>query len=213
MALIVIEEIESEKEIPQEVKSYLEEVMDALSRKHALLTSMLVKVVGLKMVKDPKIRVKGIKMLHHFKTKEKYAKCVEKKKHRKLLEFEVEDVVWVHINTDRFMAWKFGRLKSMVDDPFNIIEKIGENVYNLELPENSDILPTANVKDLRSYQGEDFRASLFSQPWGIYVGASITNIRNSILVMENSYSRGYETLETPNLFLNPSIVSLVTILI
>ena len=42
MALIVIEEIESEKEIPQEVKSYLEEVMDALSRKHALLTSMLV---------------------------------------------------------------------------------------------------------------------------------------------------------------------------
>ena len=80
MALIVIEEIESEKEIPQEVKSYLEEVMDALSRKHALLTSMLVKVVGLKMVKDPKIRVKGIKMLHHLKTKEKYAKCVEKKK-------------------------------------------------------------------------------------------------------------------------------------
>ena len=31
--------------------------------------------------------------------------------------------------------------------------------------------------------------------------------------MENSDSRGCETLETPNLFLNPSVVSLVTILI
>ena len=31
--------------------------------------------------------------------------------------------------------------------------------------------------------------------------------------MENLDSEGYEALETPNLFLNPSIVSLVTILI
>ena len=51
--------------------------MDALSRKRAVLTSMLVKVVGLKMIKDPKVRFKGIKMLHHLKTEEKYAKCFE----------------------------------------------------------------------------------------------------------------------------------------
>ena len=43
--------------------------------------------------------------------------------------------------------------------------------------------------------------------------ASITYIRNSILIMENPYSRGYDTLETPNMFLNPSILSLITILI
>ena len=101
----------------------------------------------------------------------------------------------------------------MVDGPFNSIEKIGENAYNLELSDNSDILPASNVKDLRSYQGEDLRASLFSQPWGIDARASTTNIGNSILIIENSDSGGCETLETPNLFLNPSIVSLVTILI
>ena len=28
---------------------------------------------------------------------------------------------------------------------------------------------------------------------------------NSILIMEKSHSRGFETLETPNMFLNPSI--------
>ena len=42
----------------------------------------------------------------------------------------------------------------MVDGPFNIMEKIGENAYNLELLGNFDILPIANVKNLRSYQGE-----------------------------------------------------------
>ena len=45
------------------------------------------------------------------------------------------------------------------------------------------------------------------------VGASTTYIENSILIMKNSYLRGCETLETPNMFLNPSILSLITILI
>ena len=44
-------------------------------------------------------------------------------------------------------------------------------------------------------------------------GASIINIGNSIFTMENSDSGGSETLETPNIFLFPSILSLVTILI
>ena len=43
--------------------------------------------------------------------------------------------------------------------------------------------------------------------------ASTTYLGNSILIMENSDSGGYETLETPNMFLNPSIFILVTILI
>ena len=37
------------------------------------------------------------------------------------------------------------------------------------------------------------------------VGASTTNIRNSILIMENLNLGGCETLETINMFLNPSI--------
>ena len=45
------------------------------------------------------------------------------------------------------------------------------------------------------------------------VGASITFIRNPILIMENSYSGGCETLETPNIFLFQSVLSFITILI
>ena len=45
------------------------------------------------------------------------------------------------------------------------------------------------------------------------VGASRTFIRNIILIMENSYSGGCETLETPNIFIFPSVLSFITILI
>ena len=67
MALVVVEKIDGEKEIPQEVKWILEEVVDILSRKHALLTCMQVKVVGLEMVKDPKVRDKHYKKNQNLK--------------------------------------------------------------------------------------------------------------------------------------------------
>ena len=44
-------------------------------------------------------------------------------------------------------------------------------------------------------------------------GASRRFIRNSILIMENAYSGGCETLETPNIFMFPSVLSFITILI
>ena len=43
--------------------------------------------------------------------------------------------------------------------------------------------------------------------------AYTTFIRNPILIMENSYSGGCESLETPNIFLFPSVLSFITILI
>ena len=44
-------------------------------------------------------------------------------------------------------------------------------------------------------------------------GASTTNLGNSILIMENSDLGVCETSEAPNVFLFPSILSVVTILI
>ena len=105
------------------------------------------------------------------------------------------------------------KLRTRIDGPSKIIKKIGKNAYKLELLDDNNILPTFNVKDLRSYHGEDLRASLFSQLWGIDAGASTTNNGNSIFIMENLDSGGFETLETPNIFLFSSILNLVTILI
>ena len=44
-------------------------------------------------------------------------------------------------------------------------------------------------------------------------GASRTLIMNLILIMKNLNSGGYETLETPNIFLFSSVLSFITILI
>ena len=74
------------------------------------------------------------------------------------------------------------------------------NDCKVKLTDDYNICLTFNVKDLRLYHGEDLRARLFSQLWGIDVGASTTYIENSILILEISYSGGYETLETPNMF-------------
>ena len=59
------------------------------------------------------------------------------------------------------MDSKFGRLKSMVDSSFKIIENIEDNAYKLELPNDYDISHTFNVKDLRLYHGEELRLILF----------------------------------------------------
>ena len=104
------------------------------------------------------------------------------------------------------------KLRTRVDGPSKIINKIGDNANKLELPDDYNILPTFNVKDLRSYDGEDLREILFSHIRGIGARAYITYIGNSILIMENSYLGDCETLETPNMFLNSSILSFVTIL-
>ena len=45
------------------------------------------------------------------------------------------------------------------------------------------------------------------------IGASTIFIRNPLLIMKNSDSRGCETLETPNIFLFSSVLSFITILI
>ena len=62
---------------------------------------------------------------------------------------------WFGEGKDRIPPGKFGKLKPRVDGPFKIIEKIGENAYKLQLPDDYEISPMFNVKDLR--------ASLFSQ--------------------------------------------------
>ena len=58
------------------------------------------------------------------------------------------------------------KLCTRIDGPSKIIKNIGRNAYKLELPNDNNILPTFNVKDLRLYHSEDLRASLFFPTMG-----------------------------------------------
>ena len=117
---------------------------------------------------------------------------------RKYVEFGVGNLVWVHLRKDRFPPGKFGKYKPRVDDHFKIIENIGENAYKLHLPNEYEISPIFNLKDLRAYHDEDLRASLFSQLWGIDVGASINtpNIGSLTLIIEELDWGGQKALNT-----------------
>ena len=161
---------------------------------------------------DAKVRAKEIKKLQEevrLKIEKKNAKYVEQANRCcKYVEFEVGELVWVHLRKDRFSPGKFGKLKPRVDGHFKIIEKIGENAYKLQLPDEYEISLMFNVKDLRAYHGEDLRASLFSQLWGIDAGASINtpNIGNSALIIEELDWGGQDALNTcENSFFGPHL--------
>ena len=68
----------------------------------------------------------------------------------------------------------------------------------MQLPDEYEISPMFNVKDLRAYHGEDLRASLFFQLWGIDAGVSINtpNIGNSALIIEELDWGGQDALNT-----------------
>jgi hypothetical protein len=44
---------------------------------------------------------------------------------------------------------------SCADGPFNILEKIKDNAYKLELPLEFGVSPTFNISDLRRCLGEE----------------------------------------------------------
>ena len=78
-----------------------------------------------------------IKKLHEdvcSKIKKENAKYVKQvNRHRKFVEFQVNDLVWVHLRKDRFPSRKYDKLRPRVVGPFKIVEMIVENAYKLEL--------------------------------------------------------------------------------
>ena len=111
------------------------------------------------------------------------------------LVFDLRGWIRLHMIKERFLIKRFSKLRTRIDGPSKIIKKIEENAYKLELPNDYNILPTFNVKDLRPYHVGDLRASISPDYGGIDARASTTTIGNLILIMGNLDSRGYETLE------------------
>ena len=52
-------------------------------------------------------------------------------KHRKKTEFNLGDLVWLHLRKERFLSRRKNKLMVRRDGPFKIIEKVGDNACNL----------------------------------------------------------------------------------
>jgi len=113
---------------------------------------------------EAKTRAKEIRKLHDQirnqieKTNEAYK--ARENKHRRQLEFQPGDLVWLHHRKKRFPSWRKNKLMPRSDGPFEVLEKVRSNSYKLQLPGDMAVSATFNIGDLSPYVAdniEDFR--------------------------------------------------------
>ena len=71
--------------------------------------------------------------------------------------FQPGEWVWVHFRKQRFPNQRKSKLHVRGDGPFQVIERINDNAYSLDLPGEYNISATFNVADLSLFDaGDDF---------------------------------------------------------
>ena len=90
------------------------------------------------------------KVCDNIKAKtEIYTRKANKK--RKEVIFKEGDLVWVHLRKERFPEERKSKLMPRVDGPFQILRKINDNAYQLDLKGKYDISSSFNVSDLSPF--------------------------------------------------------------
>ena len=117
---------------------------------------------------DGEKKAEIVKKLHeseqkHIKKKnEQYA--TKANKGRRQVLFEPSDWVWVHMRKERFPARRWSKLHPRGDGPFQVLERINDNTYKLDLPGEYNISATFNVSDLSPFNvGDDSRTNPFKE--------------------------------------------------
>ena len=96
-----------------------------------------------------------IKDLHHhikLQTERKVDKYVEHaNKGRKALIFEPGGWVWLHLRKDRFPTQRKSKLMPRGDGPFQVLKRINDNAYELDLPDTYLGSHSFNISDLTPF--------------------------------------------------------------
>ncbi|KAH9658278.1 hypothetical protein KPL70_023423 [Citrus sinensis] len=117
---------------------------------------------------DGKKKAEFVKQLHertrqHIeKRTEQYA--TQANKGRKQVVFQPGDWVWVHRRKERFPAQRHSKLLPRGDGPFQVVARINDNAYKLDLPGEYNVSATFNVYDLSPFDVvEDSRTNPFEE--------------------------------------------------
>lgn len=82
-----------------------------------------------------------------------YKKAADK--HRREVNYQPGDLVWVVLTKDRFPVREYNKLKSRKIGPVEIIHRINANAYKLRLPDHIRTSDVFNVKYLFPYHGDN----------------------------------------------------------
>ena len=111
------------------------------------------------MSTDGKNKAEIVKKMH-----EKARKCIEevnakvaekRNKGRKKIIFEPGDWVWVHWRKERFPNLRKSKLGPRGDGPFQVLERINDNAYRLDLPGEYQVSASFNVSDISLFEFDE----------------------------------------------------------
>lgn len=88
----------------------------------------------------------------------------------------------VYLQKERFLAGTYGKLKQRKSGPFQVLKKLGQNAYLIDLLKGFSISPTFNVRVLYLYHVD--KENIFLKP---------TYIQNDLL---NSPKEAFDVLDT-----------------
>ena len=116
------------------------------------------------MHKDGNAKAEFVRKLHE-KVKAQIEKKVEQQakyanKGRKKVVFEPGDWVCVHMRKERFPMQRKSKLQPRGDGPFQVLERIGDNAYKVDLPGEYGVSATFNVSDLSLFDVGDEESNL-----------------------------------------------------
>jgi hypothetical protein len=85
-------------------------------------------------------------------------------KGRKHVVFQPGDWVSVHMRKERFPAHRKSKLQPREDGSFQILERINDNAYKIDLPGEYGVSATFNISDLTLFDvGDDSRSNPFEE--------------------------------------------------
>ena len=89
----------------------------------------------------------------------------QRNKGRTKVVFEPGDWVWLHLRRERFPKQRHSKLQPRGDGPFQVVARVNDNAYKLDLPGEYSVSATFNVSDLVpfDYEGGDLRANPFEE--------------------------------------------------